>query len=266
MNIENYFEQQGSGSPIVFIHGSFALTSTWKKMVEQLAVNHHCISIKLPGHGMPDPNDFSEPTIETELSIIEQVIHRVSNEPIHLVGHSYGGVVALAQALKGNLALSQMTLFEPVAVWLLAVMKDMEMSERVELFLKKYRHDVSRKTPYACSQVIDFWGGEGAFEPLPDFIKDGMQALVKNNVRHWDISSTINSQLSGLQKCMVPTRIVCGDQSNPVAHAISDHLNREIPNSKKYVIEDASHFLVTSHVNECLSVLRDPSVCVRRVS
>jgi len=258
MNIDNYFEQQGSGAPIVFIHGSYASTSTWKKMVEQLAVNHHCISIKLPGHGVPDPDDFSAPKIETELQIIEQVVHTLTNDPVHLVGHSYGGVVALAQALKGSLALSHMTLFEPVAVWLFDVMKDTEMSDRVLEFLKKYRHDVLHEIPYSCGQVIDFWGGEGAFEALPEFIKDGMETLVINNIRHWDIASTIYCHLSDLQKCMVPTRIVCGDRSNPVAHAITDHLNREMPNSKKYVIEGASHFLVTSHANECLSVIKDP--------
>ena len=35
MNIDTYYEQQGSGSPIVFIHGSYATTSTWKRMIDQ---------------------------------------------------------------------------------------------------------------------------------------------------------------------------------------------------------------------------------------
>jgi pimeloyl-ACP methyl ester carboxylesterase len=261
MHIDNYFEQQGSGAPIVFIHGSYASTSTWKKMIEQLALNNHCISIKLPGHGgMPDPDDFSDPTIETELSILEQVVTSLTDEPVHLVGHSYGGVVALSQALKGNLTLSQMTLFEPVAVWVLDIVNDTGMSKHVKRFLPKFRHDVFHKIPYSCGQVIDFWGGDGAFEPLPNSIKDSMDALVINNIRHWDVCSTINHRLTELQNCVIPTRVVCGNQSNPVAHAISEHLNREIPNSKKYVIEGASHFLVTSHVNECLSVLEDSSI------
>ncbi len=259
MRIEGYFEQQGSGSPIVFIHGSYATTSTWKKMVEQLAVNNNCISIKLPGHcGTPEPDDFSDPTMETELAIIERVVTQLTDQPIHIVGHSYGGVVALAQALKGSLDLSQMTLFEPVAVWVLDRVKDTEMNDIVQRFLAKYRHDVSRKIPYSCGQVIDFWGGDGAFAPLPDFIKDSMDALVINNIRHWDICESIPSRHSDLQGCHVPTRVVCGTQSNPVAHAISNHLNKEIPNSRKYVIEGASHFLVTSHASECLSVLQDP--------
>ena len=261
MNINDYFEQLGSGSPIVFIHGSYATGSTWKKMIEQLAVNHHCISIKLPGHGgAPDPGDFSEPSIETELLILEQVVNELTAEPIHLVGHSYGGVVALAQALKGNLSVSQMTLFEPVSVWVLDVEKDEAMSALVRKFLVKYRHDVSQGCQYSCGQVIDFWGGEGSFESLPSFIRDSMDTLTRNNIRHWDICTSIRSNKSDLQGCSIPTRLVCGTESNPVAHAITDHLNKEILNSKKYTIEGASHFLVTSHASECLSVLKDKTI------
>ena len=261
MKIDNYYEQQGSGSPIVFVHGSYANTSTWKKMVEHMAQTHHCISIKLPGHcGMPDPDDFSDPTLETELSIIEQVVTQLTDQPIHLIGHSYGGVIALGQALKESLQLSQLTLFEPVAVWVLDVVNDEDMSGRVQKFLTKYRHDVSQQLPYACGQVIDFWGGEGSFEPLPDFIKDGMTSLVKNNIRHWEVAVTISHSLSQLQQLSTPTRVICGSQSNPVAQAITDHLTDQIPNSKKFMIDGASHFLVTSHVDECLNALQDVSI------
>lgn len=261
MNIDNYFEEQGSGSPIVFIHGSYATTSTWKKMIEPLAENHHCISIKLPGHcGMPNPDDFSNPTMETELEIIEQVVNLLTDEAVHLIGHSFGGVIALAQALKGNLNLSQVTLFEPVAIWVLNSAGDKEMSARVQEFLTKYRQDASDKKHYACGQVIDFWGGKGAFESLPEFIKDSMEPLMKNNIRHWDIDSLIRNDLTDLEKCVVPTRLVYGDQSNPVASSICDHLSEHIPNSKKYEIEGASHFLITSHTDKCIQALSDQSV------
>ena len=261
MKINNYYEQQGNGTPIVFIHGSYATTSTWKKMIERLAVNHRCITIKLPGHGgTPEPKDFSKPTIETELEILSQVISEVTNEPVHLVGHSFGGVVALAQALKGGLSLSQVTLFEPVAVWVLKRIQDDAMSLNVDSFLSKYRHDVSKKVTYACGQVIDFWNGDGAFEALPEYIKNGMEALTENNIRHWDVNVAISSNLMDLQACTVPIRLVCGSNSNPVAHAISDHLNKQIPTSKRYTIEGASHSLVTSHANKCLNVIGDQSV------
>ncbi|NRA62738.1 MAG: alpha/beta fold hydrolase, partial [Psychrobium sp.] len=230
MNINNYFEQIGTGSPIVFIHGSNASTSSWKKIIEQLAKSYHCISIKLPGHcGTPDPVDFDQPTIDTELNIVQSVVAQLTNEPIHLVGHSYGGVVALAQALKGNLNIGQMTLFAPVAVWVRGGGSDNEMSLAVANFLTRYRQDVNNEVPYACGQVIDFWAGIGAFESLPHFIKDGMAPLTNNIIRHWDVCTTWISRLHDLQQCMIPTRLVCGNQSNPGANAICEHLNELLP-------------------------------------
>ncbi len=261
MNIEAYYEQQGSGSPIVFIHGSYATTSTWKRMIDKLSTHHHCISIKLPGHcGTPDPDDFANPTIDTELDLIGQIVSELTDQAIHLVGHSFGGVIALAQALKGNVNLSQVSLFEPVAVWVLNQVHDVEMSMAVQQFLTKYRHAVSINTPYACGQVIDFWGGHGSFDSLPDFIKDSMVPLLANNIRHWDLNALIDSELIDLQQCMVPMRLIYGDKSNSVAHAICTHLHTHLPNSKKYIIKGASHFLVTSHVDECLAALYDQTV------
>ncbi|WP_295898703.1 alpha/beta fold hydrolase [uncultured Vibrio sp.] len=256
MDIDGYYEQQGTGSPIVFIHGSFASTSTWKRMVEQLSDRFHCILIKLPGHcGMPDPLDFDSPTIDTELNIIHNVVSSLTAEPVHLVGHSVGASIALAQALRGNLPIKKLTLFEPVSIWVLRQANELTMTKKVDDFLLQYRQDANNEAPYVCGQVIDFWAGNGAFETLPEPIKNSMRPLVKNNLRHWDIDLAITHSLAELKQCQVPINLVCGNQSNPVANAVCEQLNTHLPNSQKHVIDGASHFLVTSHVNECLRVV-----------
>ena len=253
-----YYEQQGNGSPIVFIHGSYATTSTWKKIVQQLASTHHCISIKLPGHcGMPNPDDFTAPNIDTELKIIESVIAELTEQPIHLIGHSFGGVVALALALKGAVAIQELTLFEPVSTWVFESVGDHAMTQQVNAFIQDYRQGISNNTPYICGKVIDFWGGEGAFEPLPDFIKDGMVPLTANNNRHWTLCENTYHPRTSLNLLTIPTKLVCGSASNPVAQAIVDHLSNELPNNKQYTIPGASHFLVTSHAIECLDIISE---------
>ncbi|PKH07019.1 alpha/beta fold hydrolase [Moritella sp. Urea-trap-13] len=259
-----YYEQQGSGSPIVFIHGSYATTSTWKKIVQQLASTHHCISIKLPGHcGTPDPDDFTAPNIETELNIIESVIAELceqpaqSNQAIHLIGHSFGGVVALALALKGSVNIRELTLFEPVSTWVFESVGDKKMTTQVSKFIQGYRQGISNNEPYVCGQVIDFWGGEGAFNPLPDFIKEAMVLLTENNNRHWTLCANTYHQRAALNTLSIPTKLVCGSASNPVAQAIVHHLSRELPHNKQYTIPGASHFLVTSHANQCIDIIND---------
>lgn len=256
MNIDDYYEQKGSGDPIVFIHGSYATTSTWKALVEALSVNHHCICIKLPGHnGMPDPDDFANPSIETELSIVEQVTTKLTNKPIHLVGHSYGGVVALSQAIKKSLNICQLSLFEPVSSWVLEAAGDVEMTSRVQTFTAKYRDDAINSLPSVCGQVIDFWCGSNTYQALPDFVKQSMAPLVKNNLRHWDIGDALTHTLKDLHKMEIQTQIICGSESNPVAHAIAKHLHANLSNSHVHTINGANHFLVTTHPNECLKAL-----------
>jgi len=256
MDIDRHYEEQGSGSPIVFIHGSYATTSTWKKMVDWLSETHHCICIKLPGHGgMPDPTDFADPLMETELAIIEQVVRKLTTEPIHLVAHSFGGVIALAQLLKASLEIAEISLFEPVAVWLLDRVKDEEMMGRVDTFLNKYRQDAANNTPHVGGQVIDFWGGAGAYDPLPDFIKESMAPLVPNNIRHWDLDAKSTASLEDLNRCEVRMRVISGSESNPVAKAICAHLLQQVPGCTTHTIDGASHFLVTTHPLQCVAAM-----------
>ena len=89
-----------------------------------------------------------------------------------------------------------------------------------------------------------------------------MTPLTRNNIRHWDLIDSIDHSLSKLQQLSTPTRVVCGNQSTAVAQAITNHLTDHIPDSKKYVIDGASHFLVTSHVDECLTALQDTSFSI----
>lgn len=264
MDIGQQVVQQGSGEPVVFIHGSYATPSTWKKMVERLSATHHCLAIKLPGHGgAPDPVDFASPSIESELAVVEAVVRRFTDGPIHLVGHSYGGVVALAQALKGSLPVSRLTLFEPVATWVLDAVGDEAMQATVHAFLSRYRRDASAGLPHVCGQVIDFWGGGDHFAALPPHIQDAMEAMVANNLRHWDVCTQARHTRADLASLGLPTHLICGTRSNAVARAIVDHLHAVLPRSQRTDIEGASHALVTSHPDACLAALLDERLLSR---
>ncbi len=258
MNIADYYQVEGQGPPLVFIHGSFATLSSWKKIIAPFSPYYRCIAIKLPGHcGLADPTDFAAPTVQTELAIIEQVINSLTHQPIHLIGHSYGGVVALALALKGSVEIAQLSLFEPVATWVLPLVGDTAMQRRVDDFLIDYRHAVSVDEDNACARVIDFWNGDDSFAALPTAIKQTMALLTANNIRHWDICTQSEYSINDLQALLVPTRLVIGEASNPVAQAIAAHLADLIPHSKRYRIAAASHSMINTHADFCRAILND---------
>ncbi len=258
MNISDYYEQEGSGEPIVFVHGSYANTATWKAYFKALSQDYHCIAIKLPGHcGLGDPGDMASPTIETELSIIELVVAELTDKPIQLVAHSFGGVVAMALALKGSVAIKAITLYEPTATWVFDTVGDSDNAALVAEFLGSYRGAVANGEHFACARVIDFWCGGEVFDGLPDFIKEGMIPLMENNLRHWDLSASLHYSAADLSGISVPTQLVYGDSSHPAAAAICLHLADALPNTDVAVISGANHFLVTSHADECIELIAE---------
>lgn len=258
MDISQYYELQGveQGPPIVFIHGSYASTSTWRKIVGHWSGTHQCICVKLPGHcGLPDPPDFAAPTIETELNLLELIVQETAQKPVHLVGHSYGGVLALAFALKNSVKLDRLTLFEPVATWILELAGETKLLAKVDCFLAQYRHAVAVKAPKAGGQVIDFWCDSAEFSKIPLAIQDQLLLLQENNLRHWDICTKVSHTLDDLRGLTVPTRLVVGEKSVDVAHGIIDILHGLIPGSQKQIVKDANHLLVTTHSNACSAAM-----------
>lgn len=194
-----------------------------EKYVEQLSSQHHCISIKLPGHGgTPTIDDSPQPSIATEIALIREIITTLSDQPVHVVGHSYGGVVPPALAPENTVNISKLSLFEPVA---------------------------ERQT-HACGQVIDFWGGENSYATLPDFIKDTMAAMTAENIRHAVILQCTRPKPSDYA-----LSAYLRDQSNPILRNIAQLTTGAMPNSQQYSIQGASLFLVTSHSDACIAIL-----------
>lgn len=257
MNLRDHVIEQGvDGPPIIFIHGSFANPGAWKSMVSILSKDHRCLLLKLPGHaGTRRPGDFECPSLAPEFEILDWVIRERCGGHAHLVGHSFGGAIAMEYALRQAASLRSLTLFEPVSYWVMKSAGDIDSAGAFDRIIRALRSDMAEGVPYACGQIIDFWGGLGSFEGLPDSVKDGMSALERDNLRHWEIGKTLESsdRESDYRALRVPTRLVHGERSNPLAHRIIETLEARIAGSEVSEIEGASHFLVTTHAEQCAS-------------
>jgi pimeloyl-ACP methyl ester carboxylesterase len=91
--------ESGAGSAVVLSHGLGDDRSTWDELVPLLAERHRVVSWDLRGHGHSDaPSDLAPYTpaagVDDLLSVVEG-----SGAPVHLVGHSLGGLLSLTVAL-----------------------------------------------------------------------------------------------------------------------------------------------------------------------
>lgn len=92
-----YVEEQGSGDPIVLIHGLGSSARDWFAQVPHLAERYRVLTLDLRGHGRSDKP--SEPySIAQFARDVAVVLRKKDAVPAHVVGLSMGGMVAIQLA------------------------------------------------------------------------------------------------------------------------------------------------------------------------
>jgi pimeloyl-ACP methyl ester carboxylesterase len=100
----------GRGPTVVLVHGLGSDANDWLPVARDLARDHRVVLVELPGHGltpMATPFALEQATLALDRAIAEQ-----SREPVVLVGHSVGGLVATSEALRSPKRVRALVLVE----------------------------------------------------------------------------------------------------------------------------------------------------------
>ena len=112
-------QESGKGKPIVLIHGLGTSSYTWNKIMPELARTNRVIAIDLKGFGKSDKPLDGNYSIFDQARLIEDTIRENNLSGVTLIGHSYGGAVALAVALaqmeNGGDRVERLVLLDSVA-------------------------------------------------------------------------------------------------------------------------------------------------------
>ncbi len=90
---------EGDGSPaLLCIHGAGGSSVAWMELVRRAAPVRRIVALDLPGHGQSDPWPHEGDTLTTYRDAVGTTAGTLKLERAILVGHSMGGMVALACA------------------------------------------------------------------------------------------------------------------------------------------------------------------------
>src|SRR5436190_13960186 len=111
------YVEQGSGEPMVFVHGAPGDRRAWEPIREGIASKYRFIAYNQRYFGTePWPDDgknFSIPTLTDDLATF---ITSFNAGPVHLVSWSYGGLVAMSAAVKNPSLVRSLILYEPAVI------------------------------------------------------------------------------------------------------------------------------------------------------
>lgn len=95
-----HYTLSGDGDPILLLHGFTGCGDNWQPITQKLSPDFQTITIDLPGHGKTDsPTDPARTQMEAVAADLHVFITHIIQAPVHLVGYSMGGRLALYLAL-----------------------------------------------------------------------------------------------------------------------------------------------------------------------
>jgi pimeloyl-ACP methyl ester carboxylesterase len=95
-----YAEEAGNGPPLLLLHGLGASTFTWRHIVPVLARDHHVIALDLKGFGRSDKPFDDHYSAADQAALVAAFIRKRDLTGVSVIGHSFGGTVALLTALE----------------------------------------------------------------------------------------------------------------------------------------------------------------------
>jgi pimeloyl-ACP methyl ester carboxylesterase len=249
------YNETGRGPTIVLVPGSCATDAAWKPIVSRLGTDFRCVTTSLAGYGGTAERRTAQNTdISIEAEIVEAVILRASG-PVHLVGHSFGGLVSLAVGLRHKVDLLSLTIIEAPAVEMLRLKREHHhywaFRELTDAYITAFRAGDEK----AVRRMIDFYGGPGTFAALPPRVRDHAIRTTAVNVLDWATAYGYRPGFGALAELDVPTMVVWGEESHPAVRRANEILCWSLMKASAVMVPCAAHFMTASHPGEVADLI-----------
>ncbi|WP_129626024.1 alpha/beta fold hydrolase [Candidatus Oscillochloris fontis] len=178
------WEEHSQGdTTFIFINGYSANRSIWHREVAHMAPYGRCVTLDLPGHYPAQvPPDYRELTQEMLIDLELHAIREIANgQPVTLIGHSTGGMVALAMAslypeLVQRVVAIAPVVWGPLSGFLGLYQRQMYLLGGYGFYWLNYRA-TQRSLPYIKWGIGQFYSGDAAaYRRNP---------IAKAAVEHW---------------------------------------------------------------------------------
>jgi pimeloyl-ACP methyl ester carboxylesterase len=250
--IEMAYEMEGSGAPLVLLHGFPFNRSMWSEQIEALSTNHRVITPDLRGHGETtatgDLATMEEMALDVAALLDKLDIHRII-----LGGLSMGGYVSLAFYRRFPLRVRALILADT----------------RAQGDTEEARATREQQAQKALQEGMD--GIADAMLPkllAPQTLSERPEIVerVRKMMTSTDPAGAAaalrgmavrNDQTNFLARILAPTLILVGSEDPITPPKDSEVMRREIRGSRLEVIEGASHVSNLERPNQFNHALKD---------
>ena len=246
-NCRLYYEEHGSGDPVLFVAGLGGVATYWNPQVQAFARDFHVIVYDQRGSGRSDHVEVN--SVEQMAGDTIAVLDAIGLDSVHYVGHSTGGAIGQALAIDHPDRLRSLVINSSTT-----------------------RSDAYRRKVFAVRQALlerigpDFYAKQTSLLLYPSWwINENAERLEEDERRAAAGLAPASVQISRLnailsfdrladyRRIQTPTLVLCAKDDILTPAYFSEELAREIPGAQLVLLETGGHacsITMTDRFNE----------------
>ena len=231
------YRNDGSGAPLVLIHGVGGDSGNWDDMVPRLSAKFRVIRVDLRGHGRSAP--LRAPcSVEHLARDVVEVIDALGVRACRLAGFSLGGQVAQSIALDYPDRVEKLVLISTVAGR--TESEQAGVASRVQLLKDK-------GTAAIAESNRERWFTEGFRKRHPEKVEARVQQLLQTDAQSYLHAFTVFATAdlgARLGDILAPTLIITGEEDAAATPRMAQLMRERITNSTLHVLPGLRHSLL----------------------
>jgi pimeloyl-ACP methyl ester carboxylesterase len=240
-------------APVIALHCSGAGAAQWRPLRDALDSRHELFAPEHYGCDSSGPWTGEHAfTLADEAATTIEIID-CSDCKVHLVGHSYGGGVALRAAVERPDRIASLTLYEPSAFHLLKEMGARGAAAFAEILAinaKTAEGVITGDYRGAATAFVDYWGGPGAWAALRPSVQAALTRWAPKAPLDFRALISEPTPASEYADLRFPALIMRGEHAPAPSRLIAETLHTLMPAADLVIIAGAGHMGPLTHAAE----------------
>lgn len=203
----------------------------------------------LYGHGRTPPwGDSRDMCLDDEVDLIEPLFGPAGDR-LHLIGHSWGGAIAMKAGLRYPSRVVSMVLYEP-ALWSLLIAAEPQGSHAREILACRDRvqlHMDGGDFIRSGECFVEYWVGPGVWESMAESRRTSIAAGMRAAGSEFVASLNEETPLRAFAALDVPVLVLTGEKSKAPAKALAALVFSILPQARLVELEGVGHMGPVTH-------------------
>lgn len=240
-----------SRQPVVLLHSGGMSSRQWRRLADALAPTHHVVAPDFLGSGENPPWPHDQPfDFSEDVDLVARLVDDLG-EPVHLVGHSYGGLIAATLARREPSRVRSLAAYDPVVFGVLHAANDREGLANLD--------EVGRQPVFVDQErggneewfaaFVNYWNGPGAWEAMKpagreSFLRVGRKVF-------YEVTSLMRDRTPASAYAVVqaPALFLTGEHTPAAARRVVALLAAAFPHGRAETIPGAGHMGPLTHAD-----------------